>query len=904
MPITLTEYNINDLDSLPNRADLVTKFLEVADANGKTNNKVSFVDFAQEIINSAPGGNNSKSLYKTARTYDTTDPNYVPGFPTLVGLNADFLAGGALCWVEFPQPSREYRLMYDPNGPVRAYTSGEFVGQKLNYRWIEKTEADQLIAGFADFNPFTSEYKQGDSVKFKLAGIIRLFSARQKLTKSSWPTNLIPEPTGSATDANWTEISAQSSPNDSTGGQIACRFRFIAESQVDPYGGDSLEAVTLRNNNLYTNRTATVELGPNAGTYRVVYEPTSPEFFAYVDGSLSGGKNPCKWALVEEAKPAVTPWVAGPQKANSLVLYNGNVYRVKSDITNGQSAPAGNTQYYQPIGQDGNAAQLVGGNSFQDAQFFQGNGASITLDSGTIFATADNDVASTIITPGQVALYSNGNRQGRISATNSALVLEGSNVQVAQDPTQPLGVATKGYVDAANALANADAARANSRLDTLVENAPQALNTLKEISDQLTADEQGTAAILATQQQHTQQLADVLTLSTTQIATGAKTFTQPLTIGTTSGSNSLNVWSNSSDTNVFIASLLAPNVRDNVFLTIGSQSGSNGQSALFGFSRENGIPAAFFTNYGRPASDFKILGTNGNIGMGTTSPSERLEVNGNVKATKFIGDGSQLANLPTTPVEQNLTSNSTTAAPSVAAVVASYRNNLTAISRDANQTLDARQGKVLDDKIAAVNNNIRPTVAIMDPFAQTTFQQGYYYVYNDILWLRTGATVSDSASNVLYVGSPGWKDTLGYNIYDGLISYGDRSLSNDSRWVKYQVGVSNQRAIKGQIWYLNGNAYRYINNVSSIGVAQIISGPDEFANQTLWENVIGGGVVPQNLKNIVRNGTFTNGELQGTQPQNSVSNAKFTDANYRYEYTYAAADTNGTQFVWVRTQKA
>lgn len=36
---------------------------------------------------------------------------------------------------------------------------------------------------------------------------------------------------------------------------------------------------------------------------------------------------------------------------------------------------------------------------------------------------------------------------------------------------------------------------------------------------------------------------------------------------------------------------------------------------------------------------------NGNVGVGAIPPSEKLKVNGNVKAAAFIGDGSQLTGI-------------------------------------------------------------------------------------------------------------------------------------------------------------------------------------------------------------------------------------------------------------------
>lgn len=52
------------------------------------------------------------------------------------------------------------------------------------------------------------------------------------------------------------------------------------------------------------------------------------------------------------------------------------------------------------------------------------------------------------------------------------------------------------------------------------------------------------------------------------------------------------------------------------------------------------------TNAKRPLVLQNNSSGTGNVGVGTATPSEKLEVVGNVKATKFKGDGSELTNVP------------------------------------------------------------------------------------------------------------------------------------------------------------------------------------------------------------------------------------------------------------------
>jgi hypothetical protein len=76
---------------------------------------------------------------------------------------------------------------------------------------------------------------------------------------------------------------------------------------------------------------------------------------------------------------------------------------------------------------------------------------------------------------------------------------------------------------------------------------------------------------------------------------------------------------------------------------IGYLRGNFGSSSGFYIYNERNAPIRFGTNN---IERMRITNT-GNVGIGTTKPTEKLEVVGNVKATKFIGDGSGLTNLPT-----------------------------------------------------------------------------------------------------------------------------------------------------------------------------------------------------------------------------------------------------------------
>jgi hypothetical protein len=83
------------------------------------------------------GPNDRPDLRKTARCYDRTHPEYLPGDATLVELEAELLCLGTTCRVSFGPDGNDqhYEVVFDPVGPLRVFVDGRFTGARVAARW-------------------------------------------------------------------------------------------------------------------------------------------------------------------------------------------------------------------------------------------------------------------------------------------------------------------------------------------------------------------------------------------------------------------------------------------------------------------------------------------------------------------------------------------------------------------------------------------------------------------------------------------------------------------------------------------------------------------------------------------------------------------------------------------------
>lgn len=192
--------------------------------------------------------------------------------------------------------------------------------------------------------------------------------------------------------------------------------------------------------------------------------------------------------------------------------------------------------------------------------------------------------------------------------TNNAIeILNGKGIKVAQDPTENLELTTKQYVDNKLARHNHDAIY--KKIQTAVSS-PGASNTDISFIDTISQDTQG--KITATKKT----VRDASASQSGVISTGTQTFAGEKTF----------------EGKVVLNKGASVHVAGNGDLVFNTTSADTDYAEIYT------APHGTNTNNTRPLVLNANANGSGNVGIGITQPTEKLEVNGNVKATQFKGN--------------------------------------------------------------------------------------------------------------------------------------------------------------------------------------------------------------------------------------------------------------------------
>lgn len=197
--------------------------------------------------------------------------------------------------------------------------------------------------------------------------------------------------------------------------------------------------------------------------------------------------------------------------------------------------------------------------------------------------------------------------------TNNAIeILNGKGIKVAQDPTENLELTTKQYVD--NKLANKSNTGHNhdaiyKKIQTAVSS-PGASNTDISFIDTISQDPQG--KITATKKT----VRDASASQSGVISTGTQTFAGEKTF----------------EGKVVLNKGASVHVAGNGDLVFNTTSADTDYAEIYT------APHGTNTNKTRPLVLNANANGSGNVGIGITQPTEKLEVNGNIKATQFKGN--------------------------------------------------------------------------------------------------------------------------------------------------------------------------------------------------------------------------------------------------------------------------
>lgn len=195
-------------------------------------------------------------------------------------------------------------------------------------------------------------------------------------------------------------------------------------------------------------------------------------------------------------------------------------------------------------------------------------------------------------------------------------ITAGKGIKVAQDPTENLELTTKQYVD--NKLANKSNTGHNhdatyKKIQTAVPS-PKASNTDISFIDTISQDVQG--VITATKKT----VRDASVSQSGVVSIGTQTFAGEKTLNDkTHFSKGFDLKTSSGSAQFNASTVNVPNGTDYVDLYVSTVSGGNGDKTK---------PLVLNAN----------ANGSGNVGIGITQPTEKLEVNGNVKATQFKGN--------------------------------------------------------------------------------------------------------------------------------------------------------------------------------------------------------------------------------------------------------------------------
>jgi hypothetical protein len=616
------------------------------------------------------------------------------------------------------------------------------------------------------------------------------------------------------------------------------------------------------------------------------------------------------------AGPAVTEWAAGAQKANSLVTFNGNLYRVKQDISNGQSNPENNTQYYQLItvpAPDVTKAYVDAADTNLQTQ--------LTTLKNTRVAVGNWATQSTTISVEQNGYYYYPAGSNKVykrigpnaTVTTNDVIFNRVNWQLVQGYDLLQGFSFR--VGQNNAVIDND-------------------STWFSYS--------GTGSLLFYGSVIVAYNGNSYRYIATPVAAGY-TLTSPTDFADTSKWKPL-TYSTPADTNKTYVDAGDASLQSQITNDVVHKTGNESIIGIKSFSNVvaqdiettttykiggNGTPAITYSpgslTFGSSsiirstflAGDYEFYTGNGGLGMRLAVNGD-LYINGTIKAPAFSGDGSQLTNLsvpaPVT-IEQDLTSNSTTSVPSVAAAatIIQYYTRLSDFPATGNQnTLYAVRnanklyrwdGAAYQEfsKLPVVQTTGQSTTNVMSQTAVTTAINNI--VFKNISFASL-ATPQDSGTWYRFNSTTDKEFTI-YSEGNSQTQIGNHYFLE-----QVDVGVLTivPRPVNGltlpapTLTIINCNSYT--DGIGSILHLMKVASDSWIMYPVNKSVAIGNGFTTTAIKSTVTAGTFASGELQGTQPAGSTNGMKFTDQNYRYEYTFAAADTTGSTLVWTRTIKA